>query len=96
MVLIDIVSKLVLSGSDGLVHALYQRIRADRGAGSTLLPGARPARSWPEIADQAVAEGVLTPREARLVRALLTWGDAPLPPAPGPPTLAAARLGEAR
>ncbi len=94
MVLMDVLSKLVMNGSDGLVHAMYQRLRADRAPGSAPLPIGRPPTSWCEIADQAMAEGVLRPGDARLLRALVSWPGAPGRARPAPLGSSAARLEE--
>ncbi len=95
MDLMDILSKLDTNGSDGLVHAMYQRLRADRVPRSASLPGGRPVRTWREIADQAMAEGVLTPGEAKLVRALVSWPGASAPGAPASLSFSAARQEDA-
>ncbi len=75
MVPIGISRKLVLSGSDELVRALYERVRTDAGFG----PGAAalPARSWSELADLAVAEHTLTRAEARCLAGAKAAGHGP-------------------
>ncbi len=78
MVLMDILTKLVMNGSDGLVHAMYRRLRADRAPGPPSHPLGRPVMSWRELADQAMAEGVLAPGDARVLRAIVSWPGAPV------------------
>lgn len=55
MLLEAIYRKLVVKGSDGLVHALYQRVRTDGVAGSAFLRVEGQVWTWCELADQAVA-----------------------------------------
>lgn len=63
-----IVRKLIVKGSDDLVEAVYRRIRADRVALPGPCPGIHPAATWGELAARAVAEGILSRREARSLR----------------------------
>ncbi len=88
----DIFRTLVVRGSDGLVYALYQRVRADGGAAS---PVDRPTCSWRDLADRAEAEGVLTAREASLLRALVAGADAPVPAGPASLRTSSARQRQA-
>ena len=76
MSLINVLSKLVTAGSKDLIHATYRRLRADRLSAADSPSTNGPTGSWREIADQAVVEGVLSPGEARLLRAVVTWPDA--------------------
>lgn len=82
MLLGEILRRLVLRGSDGLVQALYDQVRSDPAAGFASFPNDRPAGGRPELADQAMAEGLLTSREANLLRAMVSRVDAPVPAAP--------------
>ncbi len=71
---LESVLKLVVRGSDPLVEALYQRIRTDRAGGSALTRVDRAAKSWPELAELAVAERTLTRSEAQhLLRSLFHY-----------------------
>ena len=66
----DIYRKLVLRGSDGLVRALYERIRADDGTARGVPPVAHAMMTWRDLAEVALTERVLTPPEARLLWAI--------------------------
>ena len=90
-----ILRKVTVKGSDGLVYALYRRVRADDTAGSACVPVDRSLWSWAELADRAVAEGVLTPGEARLLRALLSRPDEAVPAGPASPHTSSMRQREA-
>lgn len=67
---VDAVLNLATRGSDELVAAVYRRICADRAAGHGAPRDPNPAKSWRQLARMAVAEGVLTAREARRLGAM--------------------------
>lgn len=59
-----LIRRLIIKASNGLVEDIYTRIVQDR---RRWVPIKGKARTWKEIMDQAVKEGIITEEEAALL-----------------------------
>lgn len=63
----DVMKKLIIRASDGLVLEVYARIQADRNPWGTQWIGPGEIKTWAELVDAALREGALTIEEGALL-----------------------------
>jgi hypothetical protein len=63
----DVLKKLILRASDGLVLQVYARMQADRFPRNGSHSGSDPVKSWIDLVLEAVREGAVTIEEGAIL-----------------------------